>query len=72
VSVLRAGPTATGFVRHFDPEAFSEALELWQSMGRQAGAVLPPEAVAASIVHLLTRPAGAEVELLDLRPTTAP
>ena len=71
VSVVRAGPTLTGFASEWEPESAREAFELWRESGRlREGEVLQPSQVAEAIVGVIARPAGAEVSLLEVRPGT--
>lgn len=71
VCLLRPGPTLTGFARDWDPGAAAAALEVWQAEGHlRAGELLDSRTVAESVVHVLTRPPGAELRELDVRPTT--
>ncbi len=70
VALVRPGATATSFARDWDPAAAAPAFQVWSERGfLQPDAVLEPEAVAESIVHVLTRPPGSEVHVLDVRPT---
>ena len=69
VTLVRPGATLSGFARDWDPEAAGPAFRAWHERGLvRPGAVLPPETVAQSILHAVTRPPGAEVRILDLRP----
>jgi NAD(P)-dependent dehydrogenase (short-subunit alcohol dehydrogenase family) len=72
VCLLRPGPTLTAFARDWDPGTAAAALEVWQAEGHlPAGELLEAETVAESVLHVLTRPPGAELRELDVRPTTS-
>ena len=71
VCLVRPGPTLTPFARDWDAGAAAEALGAWQAAGQlDPERLLAPDTVAASVVHALTRPPGAELRELDVRPAT--
>ena len=71
VTLVRPGATLTGFARDWDPEAAAPAFRVWHERGfLRPAALLAPETVAQSILHAVTRPPGAEIRVLDLRPTS--
>lgn len=70
VSVLRSGAVlGGGFVSGWSPEEIERAVTAWQQGGYLdfVGTPMPPEAIADSIVHVVTRPRGASVDLLEIR-----
>ena len=69
VTLFRSGASSAGFMREWDPQMAQQALQEWNERGflQFAGAPLPPEVIADSIVHVLTRPPGANVDTLELR-----
>ncbi len=72
VTLVRVGATASdGFTREWDPEVAAEAMAVWKAGGLldfAAGAPMAVETVAESIVHVLTRPEGTNVDVLEVRP----
>jgi meso-butanediol dehydrogenase/(S,S)-butanediol dehydrogenase/diacetyl reductase len=72
VTLLRSGAAATaGFAEAWSPEELAEAMRLWQAGGylQFIGTPMPPEVIADSILHALTRPKGASVDVLEIRST---
>jgi NAD(P)-dependent dehydrogenase (short-subunit alcohol dehydrogenase family) len=70
VALVRPGPTLTEFARDWDPAAAGPAFQAWTEQGfLRPDALLEPDAVAESVLHVLSRPAGSGVRVLDLRPT---
>lgn len=70
VSVVRPGPTATGFASGWDPERAARAIGEWVERGYlDPESVLTADEVARSVVHVLSQPPGAEIRLLDVRPS---
>ena len=70
VTLFRSGAAATpGFAREWEPERAREVFEVWKERGLldYAGTPMPTEVIARSIVHAVTRPAGASVDFLELR-----
>ena len=70
VTLLRSGAVATaGFASEWSAEELSEAMRLWQAGGylQFIGTPMPPEVIAESIVHAITRPRGASVDVLEIR-----
>jgi NADP-dependent 3-hydroxy acid dehydrogenase YdfG len=69
VTLLRSGATDGGFMEDWDPAEAARAIELWDEQGYLAfsGAPMQPSTVAESLLHAVTRPAGASVDTLELR-----
>ena len=70
VTLLRSGAAATaGFAEAWSAEELAEAMRLWQAGGylQFIGTPMPPEVIAESILHALTRPKGASVDVLEIR-----
>lgn len=71
VTLLRSGPALTSFGEDWEPELAELASRAWQEGGYLgADGVLDPRIVGESLVHALSRPAGAGVEVLELRPSS--
>lgn len=72
VTLLRSGGSSAGFAQDWEPEARRRALELWSERGLLdfVGRPMAPEAIAESIVHAATRPAGLGVDFLEVRSST--
>ena len=72
VTLLRAGPALTSFGESWDPEQASLASRAWLEGGYLGpDGVLDPRVIGESLVHVLSRPAGAGVEVLEVRPSAA-
>jgi len=72
VTLLRSGAAATaGFAAARSADELAEAMRLWQAGGylQFIGTPMPPEVIAESIVHALTRPKGASVDVLEIHST---
>ncbi len=70
VSLLRSGPSLTSFGDAWDPELAKRASAEWVERGYLGpDGALDPRIVGESLVHLVTRPAGAHVEVLEVRPS---
>ncbi|MCU1428215.1 MAG: hypothetical protein JWL83_2215 [Actinomycetia bacterium] len=71
-SMVRVGPTLTGFADAWDPAIFEKLIPYWQRFGAQRHwGVLQPEDVATAVVHAVTAPPGAhmsEIEIVPLAP----
>lgn len=68
-SVLRLGPTLTGFAEEWDLEVFTELMPRWHRFGVQRHfGTLEPADVAESVIHLVTAPAHSWVPILELQP----
>jgi len=68
-SVLRLGPTLTGFAEEWDLDVFTELMPRWHRFGVQRHfETLEPDDVADSVVHLVTAPAHSWVPILELQP----
>jgi NAD(P)-dependent dehydrogenase (short-subunit alcohol dehydrogenase family) len=69
VSVVRPGPTLTGFASGWDPSEAAAAIGEWVERGYvDPEAVLQPGEVANSILHALRQAPGVDVRLIDMRP----
>jgi NADP-dependent 3-hydroxy acid dehydrogenase YdfG len=70
VTVVRPGPTATGFASGWDTESAAAAIGEWVERGYiDPTCVLKADEVAGSILHALSQPSGVEIRLLDVRPS---
>jgi NAD(P)-dependent dehydrogenase (short-subunit alcohol dehydrogenase family) len=70
VTILRSGAVATaGFAASWNAEEFAQAIRAWEQGGylQFVGTPMPPEVIAESIVHAVTRPRGASIDLLEIR-----
>jgi NAD(P)-dependent dehydrogenase (short-subunit alcohol dehydrogenase family) len=68
-SVVRVGPTATGFADAWDPAVFEQLIPYWQKFGAQRHwGVMQPEEVAAAVVHSVTAPIGAHLREIEIVP----
>lgn len=68
-SVLRLGPTLTGFADGWDPDVFTELMPQWDRFGVQRHfETLDPADVGAAVVYLVTAPAHSWVPILELQP----
>ncbi|MFM8237485.1 MAG: SDR family oxidoreductase [Actinomycetota bacterium] len=68
-SVLRLGPTLTGFADEWDLEVFTELMPRWHRFGVQRHfATLEPADVADAVVRMVTAPAHSWVPILELQP----
>ena len=69
VTLLRSGASSGGFVREWDPEMARRAFEVWQEQGylKFVGTPMPPELIAESVVHAVTRAPGANIDVLEIR-----
>jgi NAD(P)-dependent dehydrogenase (short-subunit alcohol dehydrogenase family) len=68
VALLRAGPSLTTFASGWAPEAASAAFAAWSAAGLLPAAPLAPERLAEALLFAVTRPAGAGVLEVDVRP----
>jgi NAD(P)-dependent dehydrogenase (short-subunit alcohol dehydrogenase family) len=69
-SVVRVGPTLTGFGDGWDPDHFEELFAEWQKFGLQRHwDTLDPSAVARAVVMIVTSEPGTTIPLVELQPT---
>ncbi len=69
-SVVRVGPTLTGFSDGWDLAIFDELLPRWQRFGIQRHwKTLTPEDVGRAVVNVVTAPPHAWVPIVELQPT---
>jgi NAD(P)-dependent dehydrogenase (short-subunit alcohol dehydrogenase family) len=69
-SVVRVGPTLTGFGDGWDPEVFESLLPEWQRFGLQRHwGTLDVANVARAVVMIVTSEPGTWVPLVELQPT---
>ncbi len=68
-SVVRVGPTITGFADGWDPEMFSEIIPHWQRFGIQRHFnTMQPEDVARTVVNVVTAPAHMWMRVVEVQP----
>ncbi|MDQ1521155.1 MAG: hypothetical protein QOI55_2228 [Actinomycetota bacterium] len=68
-TIVRVGPTITGFGDGWDPAVFEKLIPYWQRFGAQRHwAILEPENVAAVVVHAVTAPPGVHVSEVEVLP----
>jgi NAD(P)-dependent dehydrogenase (short-subunit alcohol dehydrogenase family) len=68
-SVVRVGPTITGFADEWDLEIFEEIMPLWQRFGIQRHwNTMVPEDVARAVVTVVTAPAHMWVPIVEVQP----
>ncbi len=68
VTLLRAGPSLTGFASGWAPDAARAALAAWGAAGLVPAAPLAPERVAEALLFAVTRARGTDLIELDVRP----
>ena len=69
-SVVRVGPTLTGFGDGWDPVHFEELFAEWKKFGVQRHwDTLDPSAVAQAVVMIVTSEPGTTIPLVELQPT---
>ncbi len=69
-SVVRVGPTLTGFGDGWDPEVFDSLLPEWQRFGLQRHwDTLDVATIARAVVMIVTLEPGTSVPLVELQPT---
>jgi NAD(P)-dependent dehydrogenase (short-subunit alcohol dehydrogenase family) len=69
-SVVRVGPTLTGFGDGWDPEVFESLLPEWQRFGLQRHwGTMDVVSVARAVVMIVTSEPGTSVPLVELQPT---
>jgi NADP-dependent 3-hydroxy acid dehydrogenase YdfG len=68
-TIVRVGPTITGFADGWPPDVFEDLIPYWQRFGAQRHwGTLQPEDVAAVVVHAVTTPRGAHVSEIEVLP----
>jgi NADP-dependent 3-hydroxy acid dehydrogenase YdfG len=68
-SVVRVGPTLTGFADNWDLEVFAELMPRWQRFGIQRHFnTMQPEDVARTVVQVVTAPAHMWVPIVEIQP----
>ena len=69
-SVVRVGPTLTGFADEWDLSVFDEIMPRWQRFGIQRHFnTMLPEDVARAVVSVVTAPAHMWVPIVEVQPT---
>jgi NADP-dependent 3-hydroxy acid dehydrogenase YdfG len=69
-TIVRVGPTATGFADEWDPSIFADLIPYWQRFGAQRHwNTLQPEDVAAVVVQAVSVPRGAHVSEIEVLPS---
>jgi NAD(P)-dependent dehydrogenase (short-subunit alcohol dehydrogenase family) len=68
-TIVRVGPTITGFGDGWDPAVFADLIPYWQHFGAQRHwGTLQPEDVASVVVNAVTAPRGAHVSEIEIVP----
>jgi NAD(P)-dependent dehydrogenase (short-subunit alcohol dehydrogenase family) len=68
-SIVRIGPTRTGFAEGWDLEMFAEIIPRWQRFGVQRHFdALEPEDVARAVVNIVTAPARVWTRIVEVQP----
>ena len=68
-SVVRVGPTLTGFAEEWDLEVFAELMPKWQRFGIQRHFnTMQPEDVARAVVSVVTAPAHMWIPIVEVQP----
>lgn len=68
-TIIRPGPTLTDFGSAWKPEMITRVLSSWQERGiMRHMETLPPESVAAAVVHVVTAPAGTRFDIIQINP----
>jgi len=69
-SVVRVGPTLTGFADEWDLSVFDELMPRWQRFGIQRHFnTMQPEDVARAVVSVVTAPAHMWIPIVEVQPT---
>jgi NADP-dependent 3-hydroxy acid dehydrogenase YdfG len=72
-TIVRVGPTVSGFADEWDPAIFTDLIPYWQRFGAQRHwGTLQPHAVAAVVVHAVTAPRDAHVSEIEVLPPAPP
>jgi NAD(P)-dependent dehydrogenase (short-subunit alcohol dehydrogenase family) len=68
-SIVRVGPTLTGFADEWDPEMFVEIIPHWQRFGIQRHFnTMQPEDIARAVASTVTAPAHMWIPIVELQP----
>jgi NAD(P)-dependent dehydrogenase (short-subunit alcohol dehydrogenase family) len=68
-SIVRVGPTLTGFAEDWDTEIFGEIIPHWQRFGIQRHFnTMQPEDIARAVVTTVTAPAHMWIPIVELQP----
>jgi NAD(P)-dependent dehydrogenase (short-subunit alcohol dehydrogenase family) len=68
-SIVRVGPTLTGFAEGWDMEMFAEIIPRWQRFGIQRHFnTMQPEDIARAVVNTVTSPAHMWTRLVEVQP----
>ena len=68
-SIVRVGPTLTGFAREWDSEMFTEIIPHWQRFGIQRHFnTMQPDDVARAVVSVVTAPPHMWVPIVEVQP----
>jgi|tagenome__1003787_1003787.scaffolds.fasta_scaffold20987070_9 NAD(P)-dependent dehydrogenase (short-subunit alcohol dehydrogenase family) len=68
-SIVRVGPTLTGFAETWDLEQFAAIIPHWQRFGIQRHFnMMQPEDVARAVVHAVTAPAHMWTRIIEVQP----
>jgi NAD(P)-dependent dehydrogenase (short-subunit alcohol dehydrogenase family) len=68
-SIVRVGPTLTGFGDSWDPAVFTDLFPVWQRFGTQRHFnTMQPEDVARAVVSVVTAPAHMWVPVIEVQP----
>lgn len=68
-SILRVGPTLTGFAEDWDAEIFGEIIPHWQRFGIQRHFnTMQPEDIARAVVTTVTAPPHMWIPIVELQP----
>ena len=73
VTLMRPGPTVTGFAEAWDQDLAAEAFQVWQAGGYlpadgEGGGAMDIETVANTVIFIVSQPAAAYIEFLEVRP----
>jgi NADP-dependent 3-hydroxy acid dehydrogenase YdfG len=72
-SVVRVGPTLTGFADEWDLEIFDDLMPRWQRFGIQRHFnTMQPEDVARAVVSVVTAPAHMWIPIVEVQPNPPP
>jgi len=73
VTLMRPGPTVTGFAETWDQELAAEAFQVWQAAGYlhtggDGGGAMDTDTVANTVVFIVSQAAAISIEFLEVRP----
>jgi NADP-dependent 3-hydroxy acid dehydrogenase YdfG len=72
-TIVRVGPTESGFADGWDPSIFDELIPYWQRFGAQRHwGICQPEDIAAAVIAAVTAPARAHVSEISVGPSAPP